>query len=552
MSKLITLFGAVALSLAATMPLSAQEGETKTPWWKTINVNGSVMSDVLFQNDPSVSGTTDKLVTNTYADVNLTSKYVDAGVRFSFLEFPLPGFENDFKGWGLPYYYLNLHHKGAELTLGHFYDQFGSGFILRTYEERNLGIDNSIHGARVSYSPYKGIRLKALTGKQRRYWELNDSWITGADVELGLDQWVKGMQDHNTSLTFGMSWVNKHEGQEEILTENNKYRLNLPEAVNAFDVRANLQVKNFSLLAEYAMKTQDPSSDNDYIYRRGNVAMVSASWSKSGISALVQAKRSDNMSFRSKRSMIGTSSMLNHLPAFSMDHTYSLAAMYPYATNPDGEWAYQAELGYKFKRGTALGGKYGTGIKANFSYIRAIDNKPVNGGGKGSDGYSSSFFKWGEDKYYQDFNVQIDKKLSKTFKLNLMYMNQHYNKTAVEGEGGMVKSNIFVAEGKNRFNKNFTLRGELQYLLTKDDKGDWMFGLLELSMFRNWMVSVSDQFNHGSTKEHYYQFAATYSQNSHRLQLSYGHTREGYNCTGGVCRLVPETKGVALSYNYNF
>ncbi len=552
MNKSLKFIGAAALSLSVALPLCAQE-EEQLPWWKTVNVNGSVMSDVLFQSDPSVSGTTDKLVTNTYADVNLTSRYVDAGVRFSFLEYPLPGFENDFKGWGLPYYYVNLHHKGAELTLGHFYDQFGSGFVFRTYEERSLGIDNSIHGARLTLSPYKGIRLKALTGKQRRYWKLNDSWITGADIEFGLDQWVKGMQEHGTAFSVGFSWVNKHEGQPSLPpVETDLYRLMFPENVNAFDARANLQVKNFSLLAEYAMKTQDPSYDNGYIFRRGNVAMVSASWSKSGISALVQAKRSDNMSFRSDRTMKGTSSMLNHLPAFSMDHTYSLAAMYPYATNPDGEWAYQAELGYKFKRGTALGGKYGTGIKANFSYIRATDRKPIDGGGEGTDGYSSSFFKWGSEKYYQDFNVQLDKKLSKSFKLNLMYMNQHYNKTAVEGEGGMVKSNIFVAEGKNRFNKNFTLRGELQYLLTEDDKGDWMFGLLELSMFRNWMVSVSDQYNNGSTKEHYYQFAATYSKNSHRLQVSYGRTRKGYNCTGGVCRLVPETKGVALSYNYNF
>ena len=44
------------------------------------------------------------------------------------------------------------------------------------------------------------------------------------------------------------------------------------------------------------------------------------------------------------------SSYINHLPAFTQDQTYALAAFYPYATRPDGEWAYQAQLGYKFKR----------------------------------------------------------------------------------------------------------------------------------------------------------------------------------------------------------
>lgn len=138
------------------------------------------------------------------------------------------------------------------------------------------------------------------------------------------------------------------------------HRLNLPENVNAWDVRATVQTGNLSFLAEYAQKTQDPSFDNGYIYRRGNAALLSASYSKRGMSFLVQAKRSDNMSYRSKRSMNGVSSFINHLPAFTMDQTYALAAMYPYATQPLGEWAYQAEAAYTFKKKTWLGGKYGS------------------------------------------------------------------------------------------------------------------------------------------------------------------------------------------------
>ena len=50
-----------------------------------------------------------------------------------------------------------------------------------------------------------------------------------------------------------------------------------------------------------------------------------------------------------------------------------------------------------------------------------------------------------------------------------MYMNQIYNKTVVEGEGGTVRSNIFVAEAKYQLSKKVTLRGEAQYLSSKDD-----------------------------------------------------------------------------------
>jgi hypothetical protein len=133
-----------------------------------------------------------------------------------------------------------------------------------------------------------------------------------------------------------------------------------------------------------------------------------------------------------------------------------------------------------------------------------------------------------------------------------MYMNQRYNKTAVEGEGGMIHSDIFVFEGKYQFNRKTTLRGELQYLTTAGDQGDWAFALLELSLQPNWMFTLSDMYNCGETKTHYYMGAVTFNHKSHRLQVGYARTRAGFNCSGGVCRYVPASRGVTVNYNYNF
>ena len=132
----------------------------------------------------------------------MMSKNVDVGARVEFMRFPLPGFENDFKGWGLANIYAKMHTEKLEITLGNFYEQFGSGFILRTYEERSLGIDNSLLGARVMAKPLKGVTLKALSGYQRRYRSYNDALISGGDVELSIDQWSKAMQDlSSTSMS---------------------------------------------------------------------------------------------------------------------------------------------------------------------------------------------------------------------------------------------------------------------------------------------------------------------------------------------------------------
>ena len=546
----------IALACAGLLAfvVNAQESQRK------VVLHGSVQSDVLIpeeDKDINTGSYDDWGLTNTYVDLNLMSKNVEAGARLEFTEYPLPGFENDFQGWGVPHIYIKgISDFGFDVTVGDFYDQFGSGFIFRTYEERSLGIDNALRGARLNVTALKGVQFKVLGGLQRRYWDWkHGAWVGGADLEVNLEQYSRGMQDKGITWMVGASGVLKQEGDEDILVSGTNYRLNLPRSVGAFDVRSRFQKGDYSVMAEYAWKSQDPSFDNGYIYRRGSALMLSASYSKRGASALVQVKRSEDMSFRSQRSMNGISAFVNNMPAFAYQHTYALPALYPYATQAaDGEWAFQGEFGYTFKRRTPLGGKYGTKLKLNVSHIRGLGKDPVatfHGETMGTDGYKTKFFKM-DGLYYQAINVQLEKKLTKAFKLNLMYMNQRYNQTVIEGEGGTIKSNIGVAEGKYQFNNKLTLRAEVQYLATKQDEGDWTYGLLELSVLPYFMFTVSDMWNNGATDLHYYMGSVTFNYKSHRLMAGYGRTRAGYNCSGGVCRFVPASRGVQVSYNYNF
>ncbi|MBR1415811.1 MAG: hypothetical protein IJ570_08130, partial [Prevotella sp.] len=372
------------LTMACLLALTANAQEQDK-----LTLSGSIQNDVLIpQSDEKIGATTDGDwgKTNTYIDLNAQSKYVDAGVRFEYLQHPLPGFEDDFQGWGVRHYWLKGKLEGegrsVEVTLGSLYDQFGSGFILRTYEERSLGIDNSLLGGRILLKPYKGITLKALTGTQRRYWHYNPGLISGTDLELNVDEWVPAMQRNQIRLMLGGSWVNKYEKPDDNIMADLTHRVNTPAYVNAWDARLQLNVKDWSLLAEYAQKTDDPSYANGYIFRKGTAAMLSTSYSHKGLSVLLQAKRSENMASMSRRMENSThnASNINHLPAFTLDHTYALAALYPYATQlADGEWAYQAEVGYNFKRKTLLGGKYGMNVKVNFSYVRAINRHFADG-----------------------------------------------------------------------------------------------------------------------------------------------------------------------------
>jgi len=559
----------VSLLIFCTL-LTAQK-ESKFP----VTLHGSIQSDILFpQEDATIipPDLYEKLykkfaLTNTYFDLNLSSQYIEAGSRLEFLKYPLPGYETGFAGWGAPYFYVTGKYKKMKLTAGDFYDQFGAGLIFRTYEDRSLGIDNSLRGARLLCEPYKGVRLKVLGGQQRRYWTHNESIVYGSDLEFNLEQWIKNLEESNTCLTIGSSFVSKHEKANEIITDPSyRYYLNLPENVGAYDFRINLQKGDYSFLAEYAGKANDPSKVNKYIYKKGSALLISASYAKSGLSALLQAKRSDNMSFQSKRSEDAIlPSYINRLPAFTTQHTYMLTTLYPYTTQPDGEWAFQGSFNYTFKRNTFLGGKYGTLVKINSSYIKSIEKHyvvesydPKNEKTyfllRGTDGYTSSFFKFGENLYYRDFQLSIDKKINNDFNLNLLYLNQSNNWGVVRNDAavGVVKANIFVGEGNYRVNKKTTIRTEIQYLNTKQDEGDWVAAVVELSVLPNFMFTVSDMYNAGKTGTHYYKALISFNYGAHFVQAGYGRTRAGRDCSGGVCRDVPASRGFSLSYNYNF
>ncbi len=535
-----------------------------------VTLNGSLQTEMLVPQVDSLIGATDyagPFLSNTYLDLGLSSRYVTAGARLELLHKPLPGFEDAFAGGGLPNIFVRGHYKWFDITVGDIYDQFGSGFIFRAYEDRPLSIDNSLRGGRIILTPYKGINFKALGGMQRRYFnfdktnafglDYSQGAVMGADLELNIEEWIPKMSENGYRLLVGASYVSKYDPDEDIFPDLT-HRLNLPTFVGAGDVRVRFQKGGWNALVEYAYKANDPCNDNGYIYRPGSAAMVSLSYSERGMSFFVQAKRSDNMAFRSDRNASGMSGYINHMPAFSTTHTYALAAFYPYATQYQGEWAFTGEARYTFKRKTAMGGKYGTSFRLNGTYIRGLKQNPVDdplGTTMGTDGYTSPFFGMGDETYYLDVHFEFSKKITKTFSMVALYMYQQYNQKVVEGHGvngDIVKSNIGIVELKYKPSKNIGMRMELQYLHTKQDLGQWVYGLYEISLFRQAMIEISDLYNLEGTKQHYYKIAATYTNGAHRVQLGYGRTRAGYNCSGGVCRYVPASKGLSLSYSVNF
>ena len=110
----------IALACAGLLAfvVNAQESQRK------VVLHGSVQSDVLIpeeDKDINTGSYDDWGLTNTYVDLNLMSKNVEAGARLEFTEYPLPGFENDFQGWGVPHIYIKgISDFGFDVTVGDF------------------------------------------------------------------------------------------------------------------------------------------------------------------------------------------------------------------------------------------------------------------------------------------------------------------------------------------------------------------------------------------------------------------------------------------------
>lgn len=541
-------------------------------------LHGNVRSDWLVPQNDAVIGTeatNQKLLSNTAAQFSLTYKQWEAGLRYEYQQHPLPGFEKDFAGYGLPYAYLRGHLGRFDVTLGSYYEQFGSGFILRTYEAPTLGIDSHLRGLRLALDAGAGVQIKAIAGRQRHYWSTNPAYIFGLDGEWTLPQLAFVPQSR---IILGASWVGKYEKQDNITRIVSRsgeayplrQQLIQPLWVQAFDVRLAFHQRHFNTLLEYAVKGQDPSFDNGYTYGLGSAWLLSTSYSRRGVSALLQAKRAENMSFRSQRSGSLSPSMLNHLPPFTPQPTYALTTLYPYATQSvPGEWAFQGEFSYALPKRSRLGGRYGTTMKLHASQIFALGLKSIasaspfertNSALMGTDGtQSQGFFAFGQT-LYREIGVDLDRRLSRPLHLHLSYLHQVYDKTAIEGKGGNILTHIGIGELRWKVSRDWNIRTELQYLHTLQDQGDWTSALVEISAFHDWMFTLADQYNahvyssalHRASAVHYLQGFLTYTAGMHRLQIGYGRTRAGYNCAGGVCRYIPAQRGWTLSYNLTF
>jgi len=505
-----------------------------------------------------------KMGLNSFANINYSRGNFNAGVRYESYLNPIEGYPTSFKGTGLGYRFVNWKNESLDVTVGNFYEQYGSGLILRTYEERNLGIDNAMDGVRIKYTPYKGVYLKAFTGKQRYIFQdgltNGTGIIRGFDGEINLNELLDStLADSKFQVVLGGSFVSKFN------EDNQTPDYILPKNVGSYGGRIGLRYGKFRLSGEYIIKENDPYPDSqddrfNYIYKNGEGVLLNFGYSTKGFAIDLSAKHNDNMLWRSTNVKVGpTDLLIGYVPTLTKQHTYSLAStLYPYATNARGEVAFQADVIYRIPKKTKIGGKYGTVISLNFATAFAPERTYLDDMTTSRKGYKTTPFAMSDSMFVQDFNVEIKRKFNKKLKASVNYFNFVFDDRAilVAKHHELIYAQIFVLDVTQKLNKKHSIRYEAQHLSTQQDQGNWAFGQIEYTYGSHWSFAILDQFNYGNTEEalqlHYVLGNIGYVTGPHRFSFQYGRQRAGIFCVGGVCRAVPASNGLTFTVTSSF
>ena len=534
-------WGRVSASLESTHHLYVED-----------EANGFSPSNLLQLNEDG------RYATNNYLKIDYFKGRLSAGTQLegyfpSTVGYPFP--ENKLSISNL---YVSWRDNAYSVTAGTFYEQLGSGLLFRSWEDRALGMNNAMLGARATYNWDDKISAKAfwgiprlgklseygmMMGMEKGFFGLglaSDVNIAGADLSVSLSN----MLDWNAvALTVEGSVINKHEVLSDALLLKGCSSNNV-----GWSARANLDVDGFYAKAEY-VDAGKQLVNQFFDAERGNAQLVELGYNSRGLGVSFTGRRLERMTqqiYTSNLMYASAANVISYCPAMTTQYTYMLTALHPY--NPEigtnklraGEIGGQLDAFYNFRRGTKLGGKRGMKVHANFSTYYALNE---TGGTKGG------------EFLYRDFSLDVEKQWSKKFKTTLMYSMQDYDKhekNYANTDTYIGLSHIVVADLLYKWTPKLSTRLELQYLASDDYQKDWMAALLEVSFAPHWSVFASDMYNHGDSRLHYYNAGVSYVYSKIRIAAGYGRYRAGFICSGGVCREIPAYTGANLTLTASF
>jgi len=525
------------------------------------NVSGSFESNSQILQDDSglnFNAPSDNFRSNNYFQLDFQNGKILYGVQFeSYLPSALLGYSDVFSdNSGIAQYYLKYQNEKNEITIGSFYEQFGNGLIFRAWEDRQLGINNSIMGVNYKYYPSDNLEFSIIHGKQRVGFDYSNSVISGLNSDYNLN---KLLNSEKLDISIGLGFVNRYQNLDAGFNE--------PKNVNVLGGRFNIYYDKFYLNVEAAKKNSDVlANENSILSQRkydGTAIQLDLGYSRKGLGINTSLRRLENFNFYSDKLSEGNiynQQTISFTPALTKQQDYLLTNIYVYNAQPRlvvnnlekraGEIGVQNDIFYTFDKESLLG-KFKTKLALNFSYWGSLDTTFSE-----DESYEANFSETGE-RYYRDFNLEIknrwNRKTSSTITLLDLSIDKGVSQGGPVGVQGFINAKVGVVEINRIDQKNRNNRFVVQHLWTKEDRKDWLGFVYELGISNNINLFVSDIWNYGNDNDiHYYNLGGSFSKGATRVGFNYGRQRGGLICIGGVCRFVPESNGFNLNLSHSF
>lgn len=394
------------------------------------------------------------------------------------------------------------------ITAGNYYALFGRGLTLKSYEDRNVRIDNNLLGMKFEGN-YKDLHFKALSGMPANFADVRENILHGADLEF------RGIE----YLTTGMSFVSN-------LPPDGKSR----DMLTAFRIAP--RYDNLDMYIEaggrFNKDITDAMPDNRGL--AGKAAYANLNYYLGSLSISTEYKYYDNFGLRTS----DLSTDFNTPPALRKDYAYILPNRHPSALNADNEQGVQLELTYGLDESTFITGNYAKTLSLSRSslYQRtrnlSLDVQDIL------------------DEVWFQVNHELNDKIH--LAAGLGYKKEIATNT---------ESFTPIFDIKYFIDDYNALRGIIEHQQTSDKLTDEKYFddviLLEytnspdisISLVSEMLTSEPLPGNRVRRMWNFIQFGYQLAEHTD-LTLLIGSRQAGNICIGGVCRYEPEFRGVEL------
>ena len=159
------------LSLLAGMTLLAINLSGQSDENKAVVIGNFQLDGQYYLEDSAISAVVpeETMALSGFGNILYRKGKFSAGIRFeTYLPAPV-GYPAgaSWSGTGIGYRFAQYSDDLFDITVGNFYEQFGNGMIMRTWEDRGLGVDYMLDGVRLKVRPSDWTEITAIYGRQR-------------------------------------------------------------------------------------------------------------------------------------------------------------------------------------------------------------------------------------------------------------------------------------------------------------------------------------------------------------------------------------------------